>query len=158
MAPNDLPPLQSQDAVFDAENPTWLEDIKTDLQTLSILSRRESLIHLSGGDRLVVPVDGTANLYTVCNAATVSSSTQYHTITCLRSGQALSTFTDTANTLVTSSNELVAYEEYFMGTIPVSQGNVLAVNVAVTGAPTPTLSNDNFSLRCELTPAQYATR
>lgn len=149
---NDLPPLQSQDAVFDPENASWLEDIKADLNTLSIMARQESVIHLSGGDRLVVPVDGTANLYTYSDTATVSSSTAYHTITCLRSGQSISTITDQANSLVTTANELVAYQEYFMGTVPVSQGNVLAVNVSVTGSPTPTLSRDNFSLRCELTP------
>jgi len=135
-----------------------MEDVKADLQTLSILSRRESLIHLSAGDRLVIPVDGNANIFLTPSLATVSSSTQYHTITCLRSGQAFSTFTDSAVTLLTTANELVAYREYFMGTIPVSRGNVIAANVAVTGAPTPTLSSDNFSLRCELTAAQYATR
>jgi hypothetical protein len=149
MPQNDLPPLQSQDSQFDAKG---FEDVKTDLQTLSILGRQERIIHLSGGDRLVVPVDGTANLYTVSDTATTSSSTAYHTITCLRSGQSISTITDNANALVTTANELVAYEEYFMGTVPVSQGNVLKVNVAVTGAPTPTLSSDNFGLRCELTP------
>jgi hypothetical protein len=155
LALNDLPPLQSQNSKFDADG---MEDVKADLQTLSILTRRDSLIHLSAGDRLVVPVDGNANIFLTPSLATVSSSTQYHTITCLRSGQAFSTFTDSAVSLVTSDNELVAYQEYFMGTIPVSRGNVISANVAVTGAPTPLLSSDNFSLRCELTAAQYATR
>lgn len=149
MPQNDLPPLQSQNSKFDARG---MEDVKADLQTLSTLMRQDNVIHLSAGDRLVIPVDGTADLFTVSDTATVSSSTQYHTITCLRAGQAISSVTDTANSLVTSANELVAYQEYYLGTVPVSQGNVVKVNVAVTGAPTPTLSSDNFSLRCTLTP------
>lgn len=152
MPQNDLPPLQSQDAVFDPENPSWLEDLKADLNTISIMARREDTIHLSAGNRLIIPEDGTADIFTACDTATVSSSTAYHTITCLRSGQNITGITDNANSLLTTSNELVAYQEYFMGTVPVSQGNVIAINVAVTGAPSPTLSSDNFSLRCKLTP------
>lgn len=155
MQPNDLPPLQSQNSKFDADG---MEDVKADLQTLSTLVRRDNVLHLTGSDRLVVPEAGNADLYTVCDTATTSSSTAYHTITCLRSGQDIATITDQANTLVTTANELVAYREYFMGTMPVTPGNVLAVNVAVTGAPSPTLSSANFSLRCELTVAQFAQR
>lgn len=149
MAQNDLPPLQSQDSKFDANG---FEDVKSDLQTLSILSRRENLIHLSGGDRVVVPIEGFANIYAVCDSSTTSSSTQYYTITCLRSGQDIASVTDTANTLVTSANELVAYEEVFMGTAPVSPGSVMAISSVATGAPSPTLSSANFSIRLELTP------
>lgn len=152
---NDLPPLQSQNSKFDARG---FEDVKTDLQTLSTSVRQDNVLHLTGGDRLVIPLNGNADIYTVPNQGTTSSSTAYHTITCVRSGQAFSTFTDSAISLLTTASELVAYQEYFMGTIPVSQGNVIAVNVAVTGAPTPLLSPDNFSLRCVLTAAQFATR
>ena len=150
MPPNSLPPLQSQSAKFDDEG---FSAVKADLQQLSVLANRESTILIAAGDRFLVPETGTAQFWTSSNTATVSSAALYHTITCLRSGQA-----ETGISLVTSANELVAYTEYFMGEIPVSQGNTVAVSVTVTGAPVPTLSSANFSLRCELTAAQFATR
>ena len=147
---SDLPPLQSQSAKFDAEG---FEAVKADLQSLSVLVGQETTIPVCGGDRLPMPETGTAQFWVSSNTATVSTATAYHTITCLRSGQS-----ETGISLVTSANELVAYQEYFMGEIPVSQGNTIAVSVVVTGAPVPTLSSANFSLRCKLTPAQFATR
>jgi len=150
MPQSDLPPLQSQSAGFDEEG---MEAVKADLQTLSVMAQQDTTIHISAGDRFLVPRTGTAQFWTSCNTASVSSSTAYHTITCVRSGQS-----ETGISLVTSANELVAYQEYFMGEIPVSQGNTIAVSVTVTGAPSPTLSSANFSLRCELTPTQSATR
>ena len=147
---SDLPPLQSQSAKFDAEG---FEAVKADLQNLSVLAGQEATIDIAAGDRFLVPQTGTAQFWTSSNTATVSTATAYHTITCLRSGQS-----ETGISLVTSANELVAYQEVFMGEIPVSQGNTIEVSVAVTGAPSPTLSSANFSLRCKLTPVQFATR
>lgn len=147
---SDLPPLQSQSAKLDEEG---FEAVKADLQNLSVLTGQDTTIHIAAGDRFLVPRTGTAQFWVSSDTATVSSAAIFHTITCLRSGQ-----DETGISLVTSANELVAYEEYFMGEIPVSQGNTVKVNVAVTGAPSPTLSSDNFSLRCELTPAQSAKR
>ncbi len=145
-----LPSLQSQSAKFDEEG---FAAVKADLQQLSVLARQSSTLSIAAGDRFLVPRTGTAQFWVSSNTATVSSAALYHTITCLRSGQA-----ETGISLVTSANELVAYTEYFMGEIPVSQGNTVAVSVTVTGAPVPTLSSANFSLRCELTAAQFATR
>lgn len=147
---NSLPPLQSQSAKFDAEG---FEAVKSDLQQLSVLVRQDTAIPIAAGDRFLVPRTGIAQLFLSANLATVSSSTAYHTITCIRSGQS-----ETGISLVTTANEIVAYQEYFMGEIPVSQGNTIAVSVSVTGAPVPTLSSDNFSLRCELTPTQSPLR
>lgn len=150
MPQSNLPPLQSQSAQFDEEG---FEAVKADMQTLSVLATQDNTIHIAAGDRFLVPRTGTAQLFMSVNLATVSSSTAYHTITCVRSGQF-----ETGISLVTTANELVAYQEYFMGEIPVSQGNTIAVSVAVTGAPSPTLSSANFSLRCKLTPTQSVTR
>ena len=150
MPPNNLPPLQSQSAKFDEPG---FEAVKADLQQLSTLVGQATSIPIAAGDRFLCPRTGTAQFWISSNTTTVSSAALYHTVTCVRSGQA-----ETGISLVTSANEIVAYQEYFMGEIPVSQGNTIAVSVAVTGAPVPTLSSDNFSLRCELTPVQFATR
>ncbi len=147
---NNLPPLQSQSAKFDAEG---FEAVKADLQQLSVLVRQDTAIPIAAGDRFLCPRTGIAQFWVSSDTATVSTATAYHTVTCLRSGQS-----ETGISLVTTANELVAYQEYFMGEIPVSQGNTIAVSVAVTGAPVPTLSRDNFSLRCELTPTQSPAR
>lgn len=141
---NNLPPLQSQSAKFDEPG---MEMVKADLQQLSVLVQKNEVVVIAAGDRFLVPMTGVAQFWASSDTATVSTATAYHTITCLRSGQS-----ETGISLVTSANELVAYQEYFMGEIRVSQGNTVAVDVAVTGSPSPTLSRDNFSLRCTLTP------
>ncbi len=150
MPPNSLPPLQSQSAKFDEPG---FEAVKADLQQLSTLVGQATSIDIAAGDRFLVPQTGTAQFWASSDTSTVSTATAYHTITCLRSGQS-----ETGISLVTSANELVAYQEYFMGEIPVSQGNTVAVSVTVTGAPVPTLSSANFSLRCKLTPTQSPAR
>lgn len=147
---NSLPPLQSQSAKFDEPG---FEAVKADLQQISTVVGQSAAISIAAGDRFLVPRTGTAQFWVSSNTATVSTAANYHTITCLRSGQA-----ETGISLVTTANELVAYQEYFMGEIPVSQGNTIETSVVVTGAPVPTLSSANFSLRCELTPALTATR
>lgn len=150
MPPSSFPSLQSQSAKFDADGFTA---VKADLQQLSVQVGQGTSIPIAAGSRFLVPRTGTAQFWVSSDTATVSSASAYHTITCLRSGQS-----ETGISLVTSANELVAYQEYFMGEIPVSQGNTVAVSVSVTGSPAPTLSSANFSLRCELTPTQTVTR
>jgi hypothetical protein len=147
---NNLPPLQSQSANFDQPG---FEAVKADIQQLAVLVGQDTAISIAAGDRFLCPRTGIAQFWASSNTATVSSSTAYHTITCVRSGQS-----ETGISLVTTTNELVAYQEYFMGEIPVSQGNTIAVQVTVTGSPSPTLSSANFSLRCQLTPTQSPTR
>lgn len=149
MPPSNLPPLQSQAAKFDEPG---FEAVKADLQQLSTLVGQAGSISIAAGDRFLVPRTGTAQFWLSSNTTTVSSAALYHTVTCLRSGQS-----ETGISLVTTANEIVAYTEYFAGEIPVSQGNTVAVSVTVTGAPVPTLSSANFSLRCELTPRVSAT-
>ncbi len=141
---NDLPPLQSQSAKFDAPG---FEAVKADLQQISTVVGQGVALPIAAGDRFLCPATGVAQFWASSNTATVSSVANYHTIRVLRSGQF-----ETAISLVTTANELVAYQEVFMGEINVSQGNTIAVDVGVTGAPVPTLSSANFSLRCELTP------
>jgi hypothetical protein len=150
MTLNNLPPLQSQSANFDDHG---FQAVKADLQQLSTVLQRSTALSIAAGDRFLCPRTGTAQFWISSNTTTVSSAALYHTVTCLRSGQS-----ETGISLVTNANEIVAYQEYFMGEIPVSQGNIVSVSVAVTGAPVPTLSSDNFSLRCELTPALSFTR
>ncbi len=147
---NNLPPLQSQGAQFDEAG---FSAVKADLQQLSVLVRQDAALSIAASDRFLVPRTGTAQFWVSSDTATVSSAAIYHTVTCLRSGQS-----ETGISLLTNANELVAYKEYFMGEIPVSQGNTIKVSVTVTGAPVPTLSSANFSLRCELTPTQSVTR
>ena len=147
---NNLPPLQSQSANFDDPG---FQAVKADLQQISTIMEQSGALSIAAGDRFLFPRTGTAQFWISSNTSTVSSAALYHTVTCLRSGQS-----ETGISLVTTANEIVAYQEYFMGEIPVSQGNTIAVSVTVTGAPVPTLSSANFSLRCELTPAQSSTR
>ncbi len=147
---NNLPPLQSQSANFDDPG---FQAVKADLQQISTVLGQAAAIPIAAGDRFLCPRTGTAQFWTSSNTTTVSSAALYHTVTCLRSGQS-----ETGISLVTTANEIVAYQEYFMGEIPVSQGNIISVSVTVTGAPVPTLSSANFSLRCELTPAPSSTR
>lgn len=150
MVSKNLPPLQSQSAKFDEPG---FEAVKADIQQLATLVGQNNTLSLTGGSRLLMPKTGTAQFWISCDTATVSTATAYHTITCVRSGQS-----ETGISFITTDNELVAYDELFAGEIPVSQGNTIAVSVSVTGSPSPTLSSDNFSIRCELTPAQFAVR
>lgn len=139
---SNLPPLQSQDAHFDENG---FESIKTDLQQIAMAIDVSKRTSLSGGDRVMVPRAGVVNIFMVCDTATSSSSTAYHVLTALRNGQ-----DETGISINSYTNELVAYKEYYMGQRPVSQGNVVSIDIAVTGSPSPTLSNDNFTIRCEL--------
>jgi len=139
---SNLPPIQSQEAKFDERG---FEAFKTDLQQIAQSINFSNKTHLTGGDRLLVPRAGVANVFFATNTATSSSSTAYHVITAIRSGQV-----DAGISINTFTNELVAYKEYYAGQFAVSRGTILALTVAVTGAPTPTLSNDNFTIRCEL--------
>lgn len=143
MATNNQPPLQSTDAKFDQDG---FEAIKTDLVNQSLQIEKDKIIHLTGANRVVAPRPGNARLYAVSDTATASSSsTANHVLTAMFSGQVSDISQDSQN------NEIEAYKEYFMGERYVGKGSVLSLDVTVTGSPTPTLSNDNFTIRCELT-------
>lgn len=142
MPRNKLPPLQSQDAKFDQDG---FEGVKTDLGNIALKIGQPETLYLSGANRIAIPRPGVAKIWAISDTATAaSSSTANHVITALKSGQA------TDISLDSDDNEIVAYQQYFMGEIPVSQGNVISIEVTVTGSPSPTLSNDNFTVRCEL--------
>jgi len=134
-------PLQSQDAKFDEDG---FEKVKTDLQQVATSLGDETVIHLSG-PRVMIPRAGVVNIFLTSDTTTSSSSTAYHVITCLRSGQ-----DETGISFNTNTNELTAYEELYGGQVKASRGSVISVDISVTGSPSPTLSNDNFTIRCEL--------
>jgi hypothetical protein len=141
--PSEYPPLQSQNASFDADG---FEAVKTDLQQMALQVNRGAPLLLNGQDRIFIPRAGRVSCFMVANLATVSSSTAYHLFQILRSGQA-----ESGIVVDTRASELVAYREVSLGQVTVSQGTLLQLSISVTGAPTPTLSTANIALRCELT-------
>jgi hypothetical protein len=139
---SNLPPLQSQNANFDDRG---FAAVKTDLQQLAQAIDSSGTTTLTGANRVLVPRSGVVNIFFSTDTATVSTSTAYHVITALRNGQS-----ETGISINSFTNELVAYKEYYAGQRPVSQGNIIAISIAVTGSPSPTLSIDNITIRCEL--------
>jgi hypothetical protein len=99
---------------------------------------------------LAVPLAGVLDVYAVPVRASVSDASNYHTIRILRSGaDETGQFWDTRPLF---SGELTAYSQIYFGQLNVGQGDVIQVQVTVTGAPTPVLYPDDFAIRCELTP------
>jgi hypothetical protein len=141
--PSDFPPLQSQQAKFDA---IGFEQVKTDVQQIALQVNQGEPMLLSGYDRIFIPRAGRARCFGIATLSTVSSSTAYHLLSVLRSGQS-----ESGITVDTRAAELVAYREFSLGEVDVSQGTLLQLDIAVTGAPAPTLSSANIALRCELT-------
>lgn len=140
--------LQSTASQFDAAG---FEAVKTDLQHLA-LNVPSAIIRLAGADRFDCPVAGSATVYCVSDTATVGDNgTNYHTVSILKSGGSPGTSTSTK-----LGTQIGQYQELTLGTFPVSRGNLLKLSVAVTGAPTPTLSVANFALRCDINPSATA--
>lgn len=142
--PDKFPPLQSNNAQFDA---TGFEAVKTDLKVMVTRIGVGQDLHLTGADRVMAPVQGRATCFMASDTATVSSSANYHLFKVLRGGQ-----DETGISIDTRVNELVAYKEYCLGEVSVGPGGHLKVSIAVTGAPVPTLSAANITLRCVLSP------
>lgn len=137
------PPLRSADARFDADG---FESVKSDLQLLAASSAQRVAVRYGGGDRILVGVAGMAQVWAVSDTATAGSTgVAYHVVTLLRNGQS-----ETGRQEDTRNGEIAQYSQLFLGQLTVSPGDVLRVNVAVTGAPVPTLSVANFSLRCDI--------
>jgi len=119
-----------------------------DLLNLSQYLADSSAISLQGPDRICCTQAGRVRVYAVSDTATAGSSgVAYHIVKILRNGQ-----DETGVGLDTRVAEIAAYTTYSLGSLAVSAGTVLKVSVSVTGAPAPTLSTANFSLRCDLTP------
>lgn len=142
--PNKFPPLQSGNAQFDAPG---FEAVKTDLKQIVTRIGDAQDLYLSGAERVMAPAQGLATCFMASDTATVSSSTNYHIFKVLRGGQ-----DESGISIDTRVNELAAYKEYCLGQVFVGQGGVLKVDIAVTGAPVPTLSVANITLRCVLSP------
>ncbi len=121
--------------------------ILADLQAVAIEVGRRRLIHLTGSDRLVMPLGGTVQVFMVPSLDTTSDGSNYHTVSVIRNGQA-----EDETAVDTSLNELTAYDELHIGTIQVGRGDVVSLQVVTTGLPYPILSLSNLSLRCELSP------
>jgi hypothetical protein len=137
--------LQSVNSTFDAAG---FETVKSDLQHLA-LSTPSSLVRLSGADRFDCPVSGNARVYCVSDTSTVGDGAgANHVVSVLKSGGSPGTPISTAG-----GTQIKQYTELFLGQFPVTVGNLLKLNVAVTGGPTPTLSTANFSLRCDIAPS-----
>lgn len=139
------PPIRSADAVFDADG---FETVKADITTLALASAQGTTVYLGGPTRVQVPLPGVADVYVVSDTATAGSTgAAYHVVRCLRCGQ------DSSGRKVdTRQAELPAYSLRFLGQFTVGQGDVLALSLVVTGAPVPTLTLDNLTMRVDLTP------
>lgn len=133
-----------------ASLPQQLAQIRQDLQTMTfVIQKQLGLTRFGGWARVSVPVAGPVRVYASSGRATAGSSgIAYHIINATRQGQA-----EQAYQIDTRQGELAAYTEAFLGEFQCGQGDVLRINVAVTGAPAPTLTEADFTLRCELKPA-----
>ncbi len=139
-------PLVSQSAKFDAEG---YELVKADLRTLSQSLDTSATVYLSAGSRFVVPIAGKARFYCVSDTATAGSTgAAYHVVTILRNGQS-----EGIISLDTRNAEIAQYGLNYLGELTVSPGALCVLNVAVTGAPVPTLSSANFGIFCRLNPS-----
>ena len=106
--------------------------------------------HISGVGQLSIPFSGSIDAYISCLQTSVSSAGNKHVITLLRNGQPA--FNSGLDTL---ANEIVEYREKFMGNIVhAGVGDVIAIDVAVTGTPSPLLSYLDFVIRLVLKPAR----
>lgn len=118
--------------------------IRDDIQRLAGLVTKSVTITISSGNhRLPMTMAGIAQTWAISDTATTGSTgAAYHTLSLLRNGVAPLT-----QTYDTRRTEIPAYlGGCYLGETAVDVNDVLAVSVAVTGAPAPTLSTDNFCL------------
>lgn len=119
--------------------------VKDDLQRLAGRPM-PALPVVSGSYRAVMPATGKARVYTISDTpSTGSSGANYIVLSATRNGTTpLSLRYDTRQT------EIVAYRGgMYLGELTVSAGDVVAVAISTTGAPTA-LTLDNFSLLIDL--------
>lgn len=121
--------------------------IRDDLQRLAQQVQAGATVWLGSGNyRLVATADGIADVWAVSDTATTGSTgANYHTLSLYRNGAAANTVT-----YRTDRTEVIAYQGgNYLGQATVGIGDVLALNLATTGAPTA-LTTDNFCLLCQL--------
>lgn len=125
-----------------------LELVRDDVQRLAGLAApNNASVVVSGSYRAVMNVAGVARIMAVSDTATAGSTgAAYHTLSATRNGTTPLTLRyDTRRT------EVYAYRGgVYIGELTVSAGDVIAVAVAVTGAPVPTLTVANFMLSIAL--------
>lgn len=154
IAPQISIPISDQDVtqVTQESLPQQLTQIRNDLQTIGFtIQKNLSVVRFGGWGRVSVPLQGPVRVWATSGTATAGSTGAiYHVISVTRNGQADSAFQ--VDTRPAAQGELAAYSEYFMGEFQCGQGDQLAINIAVTGAPAPQLTATDFTLRCELKP------
>ncbi len=134
----------------DADPKDAMRAVIADLQSLGLEVGRKRIIHLCAGDRLIVPRSGTVKLFVVSSVTSAASDgSNYFTVSLTRNGQA-----EAEISFVTSSNEITAYAEMSLGGLKCSQGDVLALQVVLTGSLYPIISPESLTLRAELSPRE----
>jgi hypothetical protein len=120
---------------------------RDDIQRLAALAQNEATVWgSSGSHKWVATGNGVVQAWAVSDTATSSTGANYHTLTLYRNGAAAN-----AQTYRTDRAEVPAYQGgAYLGEATVAIGDVLSLNLAVTGAPAPTLTTANFSLLCKL--------
>lgn len=152
----------SQDAVIRYEDgdtvETLAEKINEALTLVAddaqrITSRQDRLRNAdvqvpTSGYRVVIPIAGTATAWALSDTPTTGSdNANYHSLSLYRNGAAANTIT-----AQTRYKELPAYlGGLALGTVAVNQGDVLAINLSTTGAPTA-LTTANLLIRVIVTP------
>jgi len=119
--------------------------VRDDIQRLAGLVTKSVTVETASGNfRLPMTKTGIARTWAISDTATAGSTgAAYHTMTLLRNGVAPITLTyDTRRVEVPKYLGGV-----YLGETAVNAGDVLAVNLVVTGAPAPTLTTANFCLR-----------
>jgi hypothetical protein len=151
--------ISSQDAKVaftdDTSLPDAAEDInralglvRDDLQRLAGQNQPGKPYYAGSGNfRWMSPVSGQVRVWAVSDTATAGSTgAAYHTLTLYRNGAAANT-----QTYDTRRAEVPKYlGGAYLGEATASVGDVLYLNLAVTGAPAPTLTTANFTLLCQV--------
>jgi hypothetical protein len=143
-------PISDQSAwptLKDSDTNAWSKTVGQDLRTIAMrMQAMQSPTPITGGYRASMPYAGVCDVYARSDTATAGSNgTNYHIVNATQNGQAY-----LANQTDTRQHEIAAYTDLYLGQFKVGQGDVIAIKVAVTGAPSPTLSVNNFSIRCNL--------
>lgn len=153
--PSDIS-LLSQDARIaasseDVQTVEWLVNetnavikmVSNDIQRLATsMGVVDTQFYSSGTHRHAVPTSGIARIWAISDTESVSDGSNYYILTILRNGVAPLSFS-----YDTRDNEVKAYlGGQYLGELTVSQGDIIEVSIATTGAPSPTLSTGNFSL------------
>lgn len=141
--------LRSQALSDQTSDTEFREAVISDLQNINLEVGRRKVITLYGSDRLTIPTAGTLKVYATASLTTVGSDgSNYFTVRALRNNQ-----DDTGITRDSSQGELTTGQEFFLGQFTqVGKGDVVSLQVVMTGLIYPILTSANVSLRCELGP------